>query len=172
MKIIRIFEDKLFSFQYENEEENEYDRLIELWSDTLYLYEFLKENKQDLPKGYSIESLINQIVENSNRIDDVLLNGVENNNFELFFKSLNNQEYKTKILSKQKGRKSYLRIYALKIDTNCYVITGGAIKFTLLMEERLHTKNELAKIEKCRNYLKENGVTDTDSFYEFLEESF
>ncbi len=100
------------------------------------------------------------------------MNAVESNHFEIFFKSLHNQEYKPKPVSKQKGRKSYLRIYALKIDTNCYVITGGAIKFILLMEERLHTKQELIKIEKCRNYLKENGVLDIDSFYEFLEELY
>ena len=40
------------------------------------------------------------------------------------------------------------------------------------MEDRPHTKQELIKIEKCRNYLKENGVLDTDSFYEFLDEQF
>ena len=170
MKIIRIFKNSLFSFQYNNEKENEYDRLMELWNDTLYLHNFFKANKQDLPKGNSTDNLTSQIIENANRIDDLLLNAVEKSNFEMFFRSLHNQEYQSKILSKRKGRKVTYELYALKVDTNCYVITGGAIKFTQLMEDRPHTKQELVKLEKCRNYLKENGVMDIDSFYEFLEE--
>ena len=71
---------------------------------------------------------------------------------------------------RQKGRKNYLRIYALRIDKNCFVITGGAIKFTHLMQDRKHTQLELNKIEMCRNYLKENGIIDADSFYEFLNQ--
>jgi len=38
------------------------------------------------------------------------------------------------------------------------------------MEEREHTANELIKIERCRNFLRENGVMDADSFFEFLIE--
>ena len=110
MKIIRIFKNSLFSFQYNNEKENEYDRLMELWNDTLYLHNFFKANKQDLPKGNSTDNLTSQIIENANRIDDLLLNAVEKSNFEMFFRSLHNQEYQSKILSKRKGKKSYLRV--------------------------------------------------------------
>jgi hypothetical protein len=170
MKIISVFEDKLFALRYKNEEENEYDRLIELWNDTFYVRKFLKENEKDLPPNYSINELVDEIIDSANRIDDLLVYSTQNKDFDRFFKSLHNQEYKTKLLSKQKGRKNYLRIYALKIDANCYIITGGAIKFTLLMEDRFHTKQELLKIEKCRNYLKENGVIDAGSFYEFVNE--
>jgi hypothetical protein len=28
----------------------------------------------------------------------------------------------------------------------------------------------MLKIERCRDYLKENGVFDSDSFYEFINE--
>jgi len=94
----------------------------------------------------------------------------ENKNLAAFLKPLYNHEYNEVNLSKQKGRKNYLRIYALRIENNLFVITGGAIKFTLLMEEREHTANELIKIERCRNFLRENGVMDADSFFEFLIE--
>lgn len=30
--------------------------------------------------------------------------------------------------------------------------------------------HEMEKINKCRNHLKSNSVSDTDSFYEFLNE--
>ena len=34
------------------------------------------------------------------------------------------------------------------------------------MEEREHTKNELTKIERCRDFLKEQGIFDADSLNE------
>jgi len=38
------------------------------------------------------------------------------------------------------------------------------------MKDRAHTKQELIKINKCRDYLKENHVLDAESFYEFINE--
>jgi hypothetical protein len=38
------------------------------------------------------------------------------------------------------------------------------------MQDRKHTQQELNKIEMCKNYLKENGIIDADSFYEFLNQ--
>ena len=61
-------------------------------------------------------------------------------------------------------------IVAIKIDNNCFVITGGAIKFHHLNKDRPHTQKEMQKINRCRDYLKDNGVFDADSFYEFLNE--
>ena len=62
--------------------------------------------------------------------------------------------------------KSWLRIYALKIDENVYVITGGAIKLTKTMLEREHTKHELEKLERCHDYLREEGISDIEGFKE------
>src|SRR5690606_27668370 len=87
-----------------------------------------------------------------------------------FFKTLDNQEYHIVHLSKHKGRKSYLRIYAIRIDKNCFVITGGTIKFHHLNKHRAHTEKEMEKIDKCREYLKANNVFDADSFHEFIYE--
>lgn len=81
---------------------------------------------------------------------------------------MRNSEYQFQILSLQKGRKNYLRIDALRIDDDCFVITGGAIKLTHLMEEREHTANELQKLEVAKQFLKANDIYDSDSFYEFL----
>lgn len=89
---------------------------------------------------------------------------------EEFFKPLDNQEYHIVELSKQKGRKNYLRLFAIKIDNNCFVITGGTIKFHHLNKDRPHTKKEMQKIDRCRDYLKDNGVFNSASFYEFLNE--
>lgn len=66
-----------------------------------------------------------------------------------------------------------MRLYAIKIDEDTFVITGGAIKLPLqhLMQDRAHTQLELSKLNKAKRYLEENGVNDNDSFYEFLNEN-
>ena len=74
----------------------------------------------------------------------------------------------------QKGKieeyKNTLRIYAIKIDENCFLITGGAIKMSQKMQDHPDSNNELSKINKAKEYLKDNDVVDEDSFYEFIKE--
>lgn len=172
MRIVTIFAGKLFACHYDNEEDDELRRLLLLWNDPFYLYQFFILNQKDVPKNKSVDFLVNQIIDNANEIDDMLYEIILNEQRDLgeFFKPLRNSEYRIVELSKQKGRNNYLRIYALKIDVNCYVITGGAIKFTHLMQNSPHTAIELTKIEKCRDFLEENDVRDADSFYEFLND--
>ena len=42
MEIVPIFEPYLYAFQYDNEKENEYDRLINYWSDDIQLRLFFE----------------------------------------------------------------------------------------------------------------------------------
>lgn len=65
---------------------------------------------------------------------------------------------------------SWLRIYAIKLEPGCYIITGGAIKLTRTMQERQHTLVELQKMEKVRNFLLNGDVIDADDFAEFLSD--
>jgi hypothetical protein len=169
MKIVAIFADKLFAFQYLNEIENELFRLLELWNDPEYLRTFIIHHEKDIGNK-KIDFLIDQLLDDAIQIDDLLerLSTDDTKRLEEFFKPLDNQEYQITILSKQKGRRNHLRIYALKIDDNCFVITGGAIKFTHFMEDRVHTDEERMKLNRCKQFLNENGVFDCDSFYGFL----
>ncbi len=175
MKIVNIFAHRLFAFHYNGEADNEYDRLLDLWNDAEYIYEFLKNNKADIPKNSTIVQVAEFIIEDALELDETLIEITQSGDKTLsyFFKPLHNQEYHVKILSFQKGRQYYLRMYAIKIDDDTFVITGGAIKLPLqhLMEERKHTKEELRKLKNAKNYLKENGVFDEDSFFEFLSEN-
>jgi hypothetical protein len=49
-------------------------------------------------------------------------------------------------------RNRLLRLYAIKIDDNNYVITGGTIKLDNqhLMQHKMHTQKELDKIRRNR----------------------
>jgi len=169
MKIVPIFAKKLYSFCYKEEDESELERLLNCWTDVAYLFNFLEENKSDIGSK-TISEMTLEILEDVDYIEDRLIQLCQddNENLDFFFKSLYNQEYQFIPLSKQKGRKDYLRIYAIRIDSNCYVITGGALKLTLLMEDRAHTLLELQKLENARQYLKMHDVFDSDSFNEFI----
>jgi hypothetical protein len=174
MKIIDIFANgKLYAFKYNGETDHELERLLNLWNDTNYLHTFIKTHNKDISNYKAPYKVFNEILDNANDIEDILIEIAEDDDrqFEEFFKPLHNQEYKVVQLSMQKGRKNYLRLYALKIDENCFVITGGAIKFTHLMKERPHTLIELNKINKCKDFLKSNNVFDNDSFYEFINQT-
>lgn len=109
MKIVRIFADQLFSFHYADEKMNELRRLLTLWNDTAYLQEFVTNNKSDISHNASISALVFQLIKNANDIDDTLndISKDQGRSLEEFFKPLDNQEYQTVELSKQKGRKNF-----------------------------------------------------------------
>lgn len=172
MEIVNIFAFRLFAIHYDGAVDNEYDRLLDLWLDTEYVRIFLTENEEDIPKNKSVKQFVKYIREDAIEIDEQLIAITESDNEKLdyFFQPLHNSEYQVKILSLQKGRQHCLRLYAIRIDEDTFVITGGAIKLPLhhLMEDREHTRIELQKIKRVQDYLKANQITDEDSFFEFL----
>lgn len=175
MKIVTIFAHRLFAFHYKDEANNEYDRLLDLWTDTEYVRNFLNANDKDIPIHKTKRQFVEYIREDAINIDEQLIKITETTDQSLshFFQPLYNNEYQFKILSLQKGRQHCLRLYAIKIDEDTFVITGGAIKLPLhhLMEDREHTRVELQKLERAKSYLRENGVFDEDSFFELLNEN-
>ncbi|TAH07099.1 MAG: hypothetical protein EAZ13_07210 [Sphingobacteriia bacterium] len=168
MKIVAIFTDQLFSFLYDNEKYNEFDRLMDLWTDADYLQAYAKKNKVTDVYGF-----INDILQDAEQIQDFLDNIHQNKQpYGFYFEPLQESERKKAILVFQKGKikKNQLRLYAIKLENNCFLITGGAIKMSQKMEEHPDTANELVKLNNARNYLNQNGVFDEDSFFELLSE--
>ena len=170
MKIFSIFAEQLFAFRYDDEVDNEYDRLMELWTDVTYLNSYAKKHNID-----NVAAFINDILQDTEQIQDFLENLNQGKKpFGLYFEPIQEAE-RNKLLAFQKGkikknRLHRLRYYAIKVDTNCFVITGGAIKMSQKMQEHTDTNNELTKLKKAKAYLQENGVGDEDSFYELLIE--
>ena len=165
MKIVSIFANNLFSFHYKDEDDNEFDRLMTLWTDVAYIRSFAKSNNIK-----DINNFITDILSNAEEIDDFLHNLVaDSESFSKYFEPLQTSEY-AKVLSFQKGkiRKNQLRLYAIKIDENCFVITGGAIKMSQTMQEHPDTVLELKKLNVARTFFQSNGVFDDESFYEII----
>lgn len=172
MEILSIFDPQLFAFRYPNEEytrdkDTEYNRLKELWTDIEYLRNFAKR--------YEIEDIEEFIVEIGSQVEYIedALYKIEHNLqiLESFFKALDDNEMpgKTLSLQKGKGRKKGLglRLYAIRIDENMFVITGGAIKWRDKMNDQEETKLERIKLNQAKAYLEEQGIFDNDSFFEF-----
>lgn len=140
---------------------------------------FFIRNQEDLNAFYhvSLEDAIWDTIEDSDKIETMLLELAENDNLDTLFRPLDNNEISESLLQKDKARlkkrplhSSWLRIYAIRLSTGAYIITGGAIKLTLKMEEREHTKLELSKIEKVRNFLLSEHIIDDDSFIDYIAE--
>jgi len=167
MKIVRIFAEQLFAFHYKNEVDNEFNRLMDLWTDVGYLRSFAKKNNIG-----NVNEFTNDILRDAEQIQGFLENLSQNKQpYGFYFEPLQDSE-RTKLLAFQKGKikKNQLRYYAIKLDDECFVITGGAIKMSQTMQEHPDTDRELTKLKAARLFLKRRGVFDEDSFFELISE--
>lgn len=185
MEIVRIFdpEDFLLSVRYEHETYDEFTRLLENWADAEYLENFFTANETDLKrpfwKSISIEDAILRTLDEASKLEQhfLELSDIEQNerieSLKEQFRPLSKLPDRIYYLEKKKSygvnKKGWLRIYALKVDEDMYLITGGAIKLTDYMEERDHTRKELQKIESVRQFLREQGIIDEEGMVELLE---
>lgn len=174
MEIIDIFDnERLLSFRYNGEKKNEYDRLMDFWTN---VYEVRKYGKANgITDRNKLDDFVKKIGENAEYIQD-LLDDIENGEGQLqeYFEPLDGKEsikmLNQTAITKQKGKRYILRIYALRIDEDTFIITGGAIKQSEKMDGHIDTKKELVKLEKAVQYFIDNDVFDTDSLKDFRNE--
>jgi hypothetical protein len=172
MKIVTTFVPNLYAFQFPNEEFDELERVFDEWNDPLFLFEFFTNNEADLNGLHTIEEAIIKTKNEAKRFANRMLDLATSNPHKLneFFTNLENKEYRSIQLQRQKAKQNWLRLYALKItqedEDDRYVITGGMIKLTQNMEDKPHGEIERNKIIKCRDYLISIGVYDLESFIE------
>lgn len=179
MKIVPIFGKNLFAIKHTGEEKDEFSKLFELWQDPEYLEDFFENNKDDLGNGFwgsiSIEKAIFETFEYAKEFEETLLDLSKKSSsgqidgLKTIFKPLHDTQYQTTLFKKSKAKQTWLRLYALRIEDDVYIVTGGAIKLTLKMQDRKHTDLELKKIEKCRRFLIDLGIVDVDGVIEEIE---
>jgi hypothetical protein len=90
-------------------------------------------------------------------------------------KPLNNGDHTLTVLQLSKGsiknqriKNPKLRIYAIRIANNAYVVTGAAIKLTRTMVEGVETNKQLQRLTLVRDWLKENGICYPEDLKELL----
>lgn len=168
MKIACIFENQLYSFHYNEYDENEYDRNLNQWSNTAYLFEFAKENNiQD------IVAFLDEIYYNLEELEDLINEIAETDGqFKRIFIPLEHSET-NKTISLRKGKINHnrLRLYAIKLIDELFIITGGAIKMSQRMPDHPGTAKELVKLSAARQYLDINDIHNEDAFFELIAES-
>jgi hypothetical protein len=184
MQIVRIFDDDfLLTVHYDGLETDTFTQIFNNWTDIEYLEGFFTLNEFDLKRdfwgGISIEDAVietrNEALKLREYIYGLTKKTLKNriSIFKRLFKPLTKTLIGNDIIAKKKSyglrKNSWLRIYALKLDDDMFVITGGAIKLTDNMEEREHTRKELLNLDNCLTFLKNQGIIDKDGMIELLE---
>lgn len=190
MKLVPIFTDPntfegLYSILYDDQTVNEFERLLDLWDDIKYLKNYLVYNQKHLNTTHfgniSPDTAMTKVLEERQEIENLIYNYTESGftesgeNLQMLFRPLLNkqtnipphQETKAKIESRNFPR--ILRIYAIRIGANSFIISGGAIKLTKNMIDHPDTDNELKKIELVKSFLRKNGLEtfeDLNFYYE------
>ena len=172
--------NSLWAVRYKGEKDNALQLLFEQWSDPEWLITFFQNNMSDLKAYFKITDINQAIydsIDDSMRMQCLILDLTPDTDLDNLFRPLENERSGDMILGKEKAKiknrprhASWLRIYAIKLEPGCYIITGGAIKLTRTMQEREHTLVELKKMESVRNFLIEGGAVDVDGFVDFLAE--
>lgn len=182
MEIIKISSPYLYSVKYDKEELDEYHRLFEEWNDIDYVLSFMIANKQLLDntiwaKFSNPEEAAYQVFEEANDLEkkfEILLENIEGGDtpdLDSHFKPLDGEFYyiteHIPMKSYSSGRPPLLRLYAIKMGSNCYLITGGGIKLADTIQNSPGLKDHVINnIKFVRTYLKENGILDEDDLTE------
>ena len=182
MKIEEITGDgRLWSVKYDNQADNALFMAFDQWNDVTWLRQFFMDNINDLESYFHITN-VNQAIydtlEDSEELECLIMDISPEANLDAIFRPLENSRTSEMLLSREKARiqnrpkhASWLRIYAIRVNTGVYIVTGGAIKLTRTMQERDHTLMELQKMEQVRRFLLDNDIMDADSLTDFLEEN-
>lgn len=184
MKIVGIFavlKYKLLSVKFDGNDSDEYDLCFTNWQDPEYLEKFFEENKNDLENFWgqisveeAVEITMNDAFELEKYILEVAIKGSFNKKnslgdivfYPLFKNDFSISHQKTKSYGIRK--KTWLRLYAIRVTSELFVICGSAIKLTKKIQDREHTMLQLTKLEATKTFLKEIGLF-SDEDYQFIE---
>ena len=180
MEIVAIFPPYIYSIQHDGRLENEYDRLLDEWNDVSHVVQFMEENSAYLDADIwnnvrQPEDAAAQVLDEAARLEELFEQLHENvtkgetPDFDSHFHLL---EGKYKYEIKQPPMKSYgttrpslIRLYAIKMASNTYLITGGGIKLADTIQNAPYLKDHiLQEIDLTREYLKANGIMDSSDF--------
>lgn len=179
MEVEEIYKPYIYSIKYDGQEDCEFDRLFDAWNDMTGLVEFMRTNQEYLDnpiwgEHYTPEKAAHRVRDEAVELEDLFFNLCENTDegkqpdYDSHFKFLDGKyqvyEY-IPMKSYGTGKPSFLRMYAVKLKSNLYVITGGGIKLSDTIQNSPDIKNHvLQNIDKVRSWLKENVIIDEQDF--------
>lgn len=180
MEIEAIYPPYIYSIKYDGKNANEFERLFESWRDLDEVIAFFEKNKDYLQSEIwstvrEPEAAANQVSDEADDLE-ILFRELYSNakkdckpDFDSHFKYLDGK-YNTvleHVPMKSYGpiSPSFIRLYAIKMDTNKYIITGGGIKLCKTIQESPYLKERIIQdIDKVRAWLKSNGIYEEEDF--------
>ncbi len=182
MEIVSIYDEWLYSIQFDEEDLNEYVRIFKEWHNLDYLVRFFSDNSDFIntpfwknagldPSAPEFSAL--RVLEEAEELEAYISELVSNMNlgekpdFDEYFHFLDGKYKCLWTLEPMKsygtGMPSLLRLYAIKIDSNCYLIVYGGIKLGATIQDSPVLKdNVFKKIDEVLCYLRVNGIADSD----------
>ena len=167
----------LWAVVYEGENQNAFDTVFDKWFDAKWLRDFFDNNIKDLNTFFKISDIDQAIFDtlaDAEALQGVILD--MKNPPDAFFRPLEPSRISEMTLGKEKAKglirshPSWLRLYAVRLQSNRYLITGGAIKLTATMQEREHTLEELRKLNRVRDNLLKEGIIDYEGFKSMIDD--
>lgn len=168
MKIVeltRIVPETLWAARFEGNTENEFDRTFNCWDNPEYLDTFFTTHERDLVKdfyGYcTVSQAVSITMSEADAFEKQLLLVAQGQDLEKrlgdIFKPLGKTASIKIVNEKSKaygtGAKSWLRIYAVRLNYDFFIISGSAIKLRKTMNEREHLLEELKKLDVLVRFL-------------------
>lgn len=188
-KIKTIFENHLYSVQYEGFNESEFSRLFKQWKNPEAVELFLDTNNKELDSQFwkdknmtqsKARRLITQeAIDTEEHFYDLYENTLRGEvpDFNQEFLFLDKQVYQFSLKSRHKmygthykDSPAFLRIYAIRIGNNCFLITGGSIKLTHSMSESSYLLEELEKLKDVQTWLETEFIADNEDLNKYEED--
>lgn len=180
MDIIAIIPNRIYSIKYDEEDTAEYYRLFnEEWTDVDSLMEFFQSNPEFTENefwgflGNDPEKAAARVLKDAHMLELHLRELAKNSdngelpNLENYFKPLNGKYGYDIEHIPVKGygvlESTFLRLYAIKLPENCYLIVYGGIKLNNSIQNSPGLReNVFRKIDKVKHYLVDEGIIDKD----------
>lgn len=182
MDIIEIFPDTLYSVQLDGADTPEYIRVFNSWNDLDGLVSFFIKNQAFIDTPFWRNAGLNpdtpelsaqRVVDEANKLEKYLLHVVKNTrkgespDLDDYFKPLGGKYRDIWMLEPRKSygteKPSLLRLYALRLDRNIYLLVYGGIKLgpTIQTSPGLD-ENVIRQIDAVLDFLHKNGITDSN----------
>lgn len=139
MRFERIIEgkDHLWAVRDMAKPKNELAMLFDTWNDMEYLMQFFIDNFHDLKETFYIERIsdaIEDTLDDAEQLERRILDIPFTDNLDELFKPLGTIDMSVRELAREKARNwdrighaSWLRVYAIRLEENVFVITGGQL---------------------------------------------
>lgn len=182
MEIVEIYKDFLYSISFDENDLDEYRRIFREWHNLDFLITFFTEHKDYINSDFWLKAGLNpdepeksafKVIEEADKLEVYIRQLVKNStenitpDFDEYFRFLGGKYACLWSLEPVKSygtlHPSLLRLYAIKMDKNCYLIVYGGIKLgKSIQNSPVLKENVFNKIDTVLTFLQQNGIMDVN----------